>query len=298
MSSMIAALAFVVEPVVGGIIYLLSGILDTLDGAVSRNGTGDTRSGAFLDSLLDRYAEFIVLLGVLGFYARVDSLSTLLAFLVVLASFGSWMVSYSQARAEGLGSSCTFGFFERPERVLLLSAGAIASPWVGAGVSSTGFLGARPILGVTLIVLAVGTNVTALTRLWCGFREIRKEDQHRRMTEQVSGYLESRFPSHELTREWDPSSRLFVFRLTDGEKAMLLELSSEVVENADDRPWGERLEEWKLPSQLRDHSRLRITPTGLEPLPWKQLASKEDPLDERVRESFPASDPTPPSSVS
>lgn len=293
-----AGLAFIVEPVIGGILYLLSGTLDTLDGAVARGRGGGTRAGAFLDSMLDRYAELVVLLGILGFYARADRIAVLMLVLLFLAGFGSWMVSYAQARAEGLGSSCTFGLFERPERVVVLSVAAIVSPLVDALVSLPGFLGPRPALGVGVVALAVGTNVTAFVRLARGFQKLRKEDYHARVYGQVKAYLERSFPSCDVSQEWDASGRSLVFRVAESARTILLELPADVLDNPDFEPWDERLESLQLAAALREHLRVRVTASGLEPLPWRQLAPAEDPIEEQLRESFPASDPAPRSSVS
>lgn len=294
----VAGAAFVVEPAVGGAIYLLSGVLDTLDGAVSRRNGGGTRAGAFLDSMLDRWAEFFVLLGVLGFYARADLVSATLAFVVVVAGFGSWMVSYAQSRAEGLGSSCTFGFFERPERMLVLAVGAMVSPFVDILIALPDFLQTRPVLGAALLVLAVGTSTTAMTRLVRGFRALQGEEKHELVLNHVKTYLETCFPSWDVTHEWDPSHQVAVFRLKERERTMLVELGAELIESSGDLSLVERFEQWDLAEQLRKHLRLQVTSSGLEPLPWKELASKGDPVDEQLRESFPASDPAPPSSVS
>ena len=130
----------------GGVLLLLAGAFDTLDGALARVTDSSSRFGAFLDSSLDRYSES-VLLGGLLFEAsrRGDGLVELLAFVVVV---GSLMVSYCRARAEGLGLDCEVGFAPRPERVVILGVGLI----LGLEV-------------IALAILAVLTHFTAIQRI-------------------------------------------------------------------------------------------------------------------------------------
>lgn len=130
----------------GGVLLLLAGAFDTLDGALARVTDSSSRFGAFLDSSLDRYSES-VLLGGLLFEAsrRGDGLVELLAFVVVV---GSLMVSYCRARAEGLGLDCEVGFAPRPERVVILGLGLI----LGLEV-------------IALAILAVLTHFTAIQRI-------------------------------------------------------------------------------------------------------------------------------------
>jgi archaetidylinositol phosphate synthase len=103
--------------VAGGVLILLTGFVDTLDGAVARNGRTTTTFGATLDSISDRYVDCIVLLG-LG-VAGVNWLY------VGAALMGSLLVSYVRAKAEGMGISCTAGVAERSERLIILAIGLI-----------------------------------------------------------------------------------------------------------------------------------------------------------------------------
>jgi archaetidylinositol phosphate synthase len=103
--------------VAGGVLILLTGFVDTLDGAVARNGGATTTFGATLDSISDRYVDCIVLLG-LGI-AGVNWLY------VGVALMGSLLVSYVRAKAEGIGISCTAGIAERSERLIILAIGLI-----------------------------------------------------------------------------------------------------------------------------------------------------------------------------
>ena len=106
-----------------GVGFLLVSALDMFDGAVAR-ATGTVRPfGAFLDSLLDRFAEAAVLAGLVYYYASLAQPTQ--ACVTTLALIGSFGVSYARARAEGLGLECNVGWFQRPERVLLLGVGLI-----------------------------------------------------------------------------------------------------------------------------------------------------------------------------
>jgi len=168
-------------------ILILAGLCDILDGQVARISGRQTVYGAFLDSTLDRLAESFVLLGLAGFYAsnllglfhkarllvgQVASgevepfLATtilspdsspapeawlVLAMTSMLALVGSFMVSYTRARAEGLGLECKVGFFERPERIVLLIIAGLAQTFV--------------VMSVALVVLTVLSFWTAAQRM-------------------------------------------------------------------------------------------------------------------------------------
>lgn len=127
------------------LLLALGGVFDIFDGQLARATGGMTRFGAFLDSTLDRIAEAAALLGILGFClhnllelvlepGRVLSQLqvglapetwAVVAFTAALALTGSFMVSYTRARAEGLGLECKVGWFERPERLVLLIVAAL-----------------------------------------------------------------------------------------------------------------------------------------------------------------------------
>ena len=108
----------------GGILVLLASSFDMLDGAVARARGMQTAFGAFLDSVLDRYADAAMLLAVAwNMFMQGDTVGVSLALLMLV---GASLVSYTRARAEGLGATCTQGLMERPERILLVAAGAIS----------------------------------------------------------------------------------------------------------------------------------------------------------------------------
>ena len=105
----------------GGVFLIFTSLFDGLDGLVARASGKDGKFGAHLDSSLDRYSEGVVFLGLLIFYSKAGSvLDTVLIFVALLASL---MVSYTKARAEGLGLECKVGLLSRLERLVILILG-------------------------------------------------------------------------------------------------------------------------------------------------------------------------------
>jgi len=135
-----------------GVLLVLAGLCDMIDGETARVGNKASDVGAFLDSTVDRYSETVVLLGALFHYtARTHGspeIGTVLAVFAALA--GSYLVSYTRARAEGIGVSCEGGLTERPERMVILILGAL----FGEGA----FRGA-------IWALAILANFTAVQRI-------------------------------------------------------------------------------------------------------------------------------------
>src|SRR5271157_1103411 len=108
-----------------GGMMLLAGLCDLLDGPVARRQNRVSRFGGFLDSILDRYADLILFLGLLVYYVQVNRFRY--AILAGAAMAGAVMVSYAKARAESLVPPSEVGFFERPERLILMILGALAN---------------------------------------------------------------------------------------------------------------------------------------------------------------------------
>lgn len=156
----------------GGLI-LFAGLFDMLDGQLARLGKMSSSFGALLDSVLDRYSELFMFLGIC-YYLIADHyfMSSLIAFIGLI---GSMMVSYTRARAEGLGIECKGGLMQRPERVVLVGTSAlacgIASSYIGGDYKL--YIDGIPfhvfetmsIFTIPLTVLAVLTNITAYNRL-------------------------------------------------------------------------------------------------------------------------------------
>jgi len=157
----------------GGALILFAGLFDMLDGQVARLGNMQSTYGALFDSVLDRYSELFTFLGICYYLvAHHYLLGSLCAFIALI---GSMMVSYTRARAEGLGVECKGGLMQRPERVVLLGVSALAcgvsSAWLGGDYKL--FVPGIPfhvfetmsILTFPIAVLAVLANVTAVARL-------------------------------------------------------------------------------------------------------------------------------------
>jgi CDP-diacylglycerol--glycerol-3-phosphate 3-phosphatidyltransferase len=116
----------------GGLVVLLAGAFDLLDGPLARTTGKTSKFGGFLDSTLDRLSEAAVLAGILAYYAfHEGTWEPLLAYGCFV---GSVMVSYLRARAEGLGIKCEVGIFTRVERVIVMSIGLIVGQWVGLAI--------------------------------------------------------------------------------------------------------------------------------------------------------------------
>ena len=107
-----------------GALILFAGLFDMLDGQVARLGNMSSPFGALYDSVLDRYSELILFLGICYYLvAHHYFISSLFAFITLI---GSMMVSYTRARAEGLGIECKDGLMQRPERVIIIGVSALA----------------------------------------------------------------------------------------------------------------------------------------------------------------------------
>ena len=145
--SVLAASAFVAGQLKSaGLLLIVAGLCDFFDGAVARVSGQVTTFGAFLDSVIDRYSDLVVMLGIVVLFARTPHARG--AVVAMAGLMGSMMVSYTKARAESVGVTCTVGLMERPERLICLIAGALLN-----------------LLEPALWVLAVLSNLTALQRI-------------------------------------------------------------------------------------------------------------------------------------
>ena len=138
-----------------GLTIILAGVFDMTDGRVARLEGRVTPFGGFYDSVMDRYSDLCLLIGLLIYYGRINRF--LYVSLVAVAMIGSVMVSYTRARAENVIPSCKVGFLERPERVVLIIIGAM-------------FDRMAPVLWL----IAVLSNVTVIHRIAHTRQETRK----------------------------------------------------------------------------------------------------------------------------
>src|ERR1051325_3173336 len=109
--------------VAAGLVVVAAGLFDMVDGRVARLTNTVTPFGAFFDSVVDRYSDVALYIGLLVYYARAEHFFYVV--LVALVMAGSVMISYARARAESLIPTCKVGFLERPERVVLIIIGAL-----------------------------------------------------------------------------------------------------------------------------------------------------------------------------
>jgi CDP-diacylglycerol--glycerol-3-phosphate 3-phosphatidyltransferase len=141
--------------VAAALVIIGAGIFDMVDGRVARETNQVTRFGGFFDSVLDRYSDLVLLMGLLVYYASIDRFFYVVLTAVVMT--GSVMVSYTRARAECTIPRCKVGFMERPERVVLLIIGAL-------------FDRMAPVLWI----IAVLSNLTVIHRVFYTWQEAQR----------------------------------------------------------------------------------------------------------------------------
>jgi CDP-diacylglycerol--glycerol-3-phosphate 3-phosphatidyltransferase len=149
-----------------GSLYFLGGALDVLDGRVARRAGRSSAAGALLDSVCDRWGEFVVMGGI-GFAVRNDAVA-LAGVLLTIA--GSQMVSYTRARAEALGVSLAIGLMQRSERVVLIGLGLV----VAGGAEAFGARAPLSVLTATLVFVGTLSTFTAIRRLFIGMAGAQK----------------------------------------------------------------------------------------------------------------------------
>jgi CDP-diacylglycerol--glycerol-3-phosphate 3-phosphatidyltransferase len=140
---------------IAGLVIILAGIFDMVDGRVARETRQVTPFGGFFDSVVDRYSDLVLLMGLLVYYASINRFFYIVLTAVVMT--GSVMVSYTRARAENEIPKCKAGFMERPERIVLLIIGAVFNR-----------------MAQVLWVIAVLANITVIYRMIHTWRETRR----------------------------------------------------------------------------------------------------------------------------
>lgn len=137
-----------------GIFILVGNICDALDGYLARKYNQQTKFGAFLDSVIDRYSDIVPMFAILYLYRE----DTFIFSITSLSIIGSFMTSYTRARAEGLSVDCKVGIMERPERSIILILSLLS-----------GFV----IYGITLI--AIFSNITTFQRIHYFYKQTKNE---------------------------------------------------------------------------------------------------------------------------
>jgi CDP-diacylglycerol--glycerol-3-phosphate 3-phosphatidyltransferase len=143
----------------GGLMVLIMGPLDAVDGAMARVQDKVTLFGAFLDSISDRYSELFILGGLLYYFIQLENWQACL--LVYIAAAGSILVSYIRARGEALGFSAKAGILTRVERYLVMAPSLIFNV---------------PLIG--LWVIAIFGNLTAIQRIWQVWNHFKKSGKN------------------------------------------------------------------------------------------------------------------------
>jgi CDP-diacylglycerol--glycerol-3-phosphate 3-phosphatidyltransferase len=151
LSVVVAVLLATGHLVAGGVMMVVAGLFDTLDGALAKITNRMSSFGAFLDSVVDRYSESVILLGLLLFYYGQPNQEGLLEIVLIYVTLvGSMMISYARARAGSLHIQNEVGILARPERI---------------GILALGLLVREQLLLPALWVLAIGTQITAIQRI-------------------------------------------------------------------------------------------------------------------------------------
>jgi len=144
--------------VVAGLMIILSGLFDLFDGVVARKLGKVTALGGFLDSVLDRYSDLLLLLALLIYYLKEGN--SALVILTFFVAIGTVLIPYVRAKAESIQIPCTVGLMERAERIILLSAGALFQ-WM------------EPILWI----LAILTHFTVFHRIYYVWKKLRSSSE-------------------------------------------------------------------------------------------------------------------------
>jgi phosphatidylglycerophosphate synthase len=145
--TVLAAIFLAHDLFLGGVLILLGGVFDMLDGMVARIHNKSTPFGAFLDSVLDRYSDALLFLGLSWYFFKHGSVIGVVLCLGTMT--GALLTSYARARAEGLGKDCEVGLMERPERVVLMAFGALTG-WI------------VPVMWIMLVL----THATVIQRIY------------------------------------------------------------------------------------------------------------------------------------
>ena len=146
------------------VVVICAGLFDMVDGRVARATSQVTRFGGFFDSVMDRYSDLALYMGLLVYYASINRFFYIVLTAIVMT--GSVMVSYSRARAENVIPKCKVGFLERPERVVLIIIGALFNRMAGV-----------------LWVIAVLSNVTVVHRMIHTWRDCSRLEEEQARAE-------------------------------------------------------------------------------------------------------------------
>ncbi len=153
---------------IAGCVIIFAGLFDMVDGRVARETNQVTRFGGFFDSVLDRYSDIALLVGLLVYYGTINRPSYVVLTAIVMAA--SVMISYTRSRAENIIPTCKVGFLERPERIVLLILGALTDR-----------------MAPVLWVIAVLGNLTVIHRMVFTYQESKRLEDAQLRARSVAG---------------------------------------------------------------------------------------------------------------
>jgi CDP-diacylglycerol--glycerol-3-phosphate 3-phosphatidyltransferase len=140
-----------------GILMVLANIFDFIDGKVAKELQLESRFGAFWDSVMDRFSDITLFIGLIYLYSQLHRTDYVI--ITALAMMFSVMTSYTRARAESLIEKCKVGFMERPERIVLFMIGAFTNRMAGV-----------------LWVILVLSIVTVIDRIYYTWRTLKESE--------------------------------------------------------------------------------------------------------------------------
>src|SRR5436305_6007889 len=163
-----------------GLVVVGASVFDMVDGRVARATNQVTRFGGFFDSVLDRYSDLALFMGLLVYYASINRYFYIVLTAIVMT--GSVMVSYTRARAENSIPKCKVGFLERPERVVLVIIGAL-------------FQRMAPVLWV----IALLSTITVIHRMWYTYQQMKPITERELQTQAAAAQAKNE-PTTNLNR--------------------------------------------------------------------------------------------------
>lgn len=155
-----------------GWVMIFGATFDMFDGKVARMTGKVSRSGAYYDSVMDRFGEGVIMLGLVIYFRY-----TWMLYIVVMGLVGSMLVSYTRARGEGVGVVCKKGWMQRPERVAYLGVASIFQPIADYLLSFTSFDFPSILVVGSLIIIGAMTNITAVYRMVYIMNSLDNEDR-------------------------------------------------------------------------------------------------------------------------
>lgn len=160
-----------------GWVMMFGGTFDIFDGRVARITGKMSRSGAFFDAVMDRFGEGLCMLGLAVYFRGSWMLSV-----VIAAMIGSFLVSYTKARAEAMGVECKVGTMQRPERIVYLGVASIFDPVMRLFLARWWDVPPPALVMSALIAIAVMTNGTAVYRMIHTMNALDTKDRRKKET--------------------------------------------------------------------------------------------------------------------